>query len=196
MLDMKLKVLVIAILSAILVGVVSYSYIRVNTQYPQKELKEYHINERIDFQSYYFTVTNAELLWFDDFKQKYDYHDDIGQTGLADEQKTQVMLISLSVENPTSKELPMPPVMYFTLECLGDAYSTNCDMYMFMSLYDYNDSLLKDNIPPYGKVEVLLPFNISAVYLNVFDGGLLNMNCFEYVLSLYPVKNYVTFVTE
>ena len=185
MIDMKLKVLVIAILSAILVGVVSYSYIRVNTQYPQKELKEYHI--------WMFPSTSEIKV---DFKQKYDYHDDIGQTGLADEQKTQVMLISLSVENPTSKELPMPPVMYFTLECLGDAYSTNCDMYMFMSLYDYNDSLLKDNIPPYGKVEVLLPFNISAVYLNVFDGGLLNMNCFEYVLSLYPVKNYVTFVTE
>ena len=177
----------------VLLGIGIFFYLRVNSKYPQKEYREYKVGDEIDYQSYCFCVTDAQMYRFMDFKDRYHYIDDIGQTKLVGKYDTNVLVMSMRITNPTDRELPMPPIVYFTLEGKEDAYSTNCDMYIYGSLYNYDYSLLQDPIPPGGSVEVLIPFSIDAVFLSIYDGNVLNVKDFIYVISLYPTKNYISF---
>ena len=177
----------------VLLGIGLFFCLRVNSMYPQKEYRKYRVGDAIDFQSYRFCVTDAQMFRFMDFKDRYHYIDDIGQTKLVGKYDTNVLVISMRITNPTDREMPMPPIVYFTLEAKDDAYSTNCDMYIYGSLYNYDYSLLQNPIPPGESVEVLIPFSIDAVFLSIYDGNVLDIKDFIYVISLYPTKNYIEF---
>ena len=187
-----IKVLGIVLLTLLII-VGGVSIYRVNKKYPSKTLNKYNIGESFEYESYEFCIKDAEIYKYWDFKEKFDYTDTCGMEPLVEENDTHILLVYLKIKNVSSDTLEMPPVMYFTLQSIPGAISYNFNYSVLNELYDNDLSLLSKELSSGETVEVILPFSLDATYISFYDGSMLYENDFQFVVSLYPEKNYVIF---
>lgn len=190
---MKLIRRFLLIISCVLMIVGCVSCIRVNSKYPAKVTCQYYLGDIIDFEPYNICVSNAEIYKYWDFKEKYNYVDVSGVEEYVNENKTHIFLITLQITNSSRVSTKMPPISNFALQSYS-GFSSNMDLYMLYSFHNNDIRFLEDELKPNETREVVLLYSIDAQYLSFYDSDMLQKSDFVYVFTLYPVKNYISFV--